>query len=87
MREEEMLNHELALPEGNAKDRVVQWHVFRTRQQAEAFVPGVRLGEGQSLIGGHTRDSIGPLWWVGVQVEDVAQWGNARAVNKHGASP
>lgn len=87
MRAQELLNQELALPEGHAEDRIVQWHVFRTRHQAEAFVPGVKLGKGQSLTGGFTRDSIGPLWWVGVQVDDVGQWGNLRAVNKHGASP
>lgn len=87
MHEEDLLNHELALPEGKAQDRVVQWHVFRTREQAQAFMPGVRLGAGQRLVGGYTRDSIGPLWWVGVQVDDLARWGNLQAVNKHGASP
>lgn len=84
--QEGVLNHESALPEGHAKDGVVQWHVFRSKQQAEAFIPAVRLGAGQSLVGGYTRDSIGPLWWVGVKVEDVSGWGNAQAVNKHGAS-
>lgn len=86
MREVDLLDHELALPEGHGKDRVVQWHVFRTKAQAEAFLPGVRLAEGQSLVGGYTRDSVGPLWWVGVQVDDVDRWGNRQAVNKHGAS-
>ena len=87
MVDEDFLTHELALPEGHGKDRVVQWHVFRSKEQAEAFLPGVRLGGGQHLVGGYTRDSVGPLWWVGVQVEDVAHWGNTHAVNKHGASP
>lgn len=83
MRDLDVLDHELALPEGHGRDGVVQWHVFRTREQAEAFLPGIRLGEGQHLVGGYTRDSVGPLWWLGVQVEDIRRWGNRAAVNKH----
>lgn len=86
MRDVDLLDHELALPEGRGKDRVVQWHVFRTRRRAEDFMRAIRVGDGQSLVGGYTRDSVGPLWWLGVQVEDVERWGNAGAVNKHGAS-
>jgi hypothetical protein len=87
MIDEDFLSHELSLPEGHGKDRVVQWHVFRSREAAEAFIPHVRLNEDQHLVGGYTRDSVGPLWWVGVQVGDLDRWGNRNAVNKHGASP
>lgn len=83
---DDFLSHELSLPEGHGKDNVVQWHVFRSREAAEAFVPGVKLTESQHLVGGYTRDSVGPLWWVGVQVDDLDRWGNRTAVNKHGAS-
>jgi hypothetical protein len=86
MRDVDMLSHELALPEGRGRDNVVQWHAFRSRSAAESFLPGMHLGEGQRLVGGYTRDSIGPLWWVGVQVDDVERWGNRGAVNKRGAS-
>ncbi len=85
MVDEELLSHELALPEGHGKDGVVQWHVFRSRRQAEEFLPAIKLSEEQQLVGGYTRDSVGPLWWVGVQVADPASWGNASAINKHGA--
>lgn len=86
MRDIELLDHELSLPEGHGHDGIVQWHVFRAKAQAEAFMPGIKLGEGQHLIGGYTRDSVGPLWWVGVQVKDAQSWGNRGAVNKHAAS-
>jgi hypothetical protein len=82
----DMLSHEVALPEGQGRDGVVQWHAFRSRSAAEDFVPGMKLGAGQRLVGGYTRDSIGPLWWVGVQVDDIESWGNRAAVNKRGAS-
>jgi hypothetical protein len=87
MADEDILSRERGLPEGHGEDRIVQWHVFRSREQAEAFLPQVRLAEGQRLIGGRARDSIGVLWWVGVQVDDLEKWGDRRAVNKRGASP
>ena len=87
MNDTDFLAHEHPLPEGHGSDGVVQWHVFRSREAAEAFVPNVKLDRDQRLVGGYTRDSVGPLWWVGVQVGDVDRWGNRGAVNKHGASP
>ena len=86
MQDEDILSHELGLPEGHGHDRVVQWHVFRSRDKARQFMDGIRIGEGQCLVGGHTRDSVGAIWWVGVQVDDVDTWGNGQAVNKHAAS-
>lgn len=45
----------------------------------------MELSEGQDLVGGWTRDSVGMLYWVGVHVDDLERWGNAGAVHKHGA--
>ncbi|WP_043739850.1 hypothetical protein [Thioalkalivibrio nitratireducens] len=87
MTELALLDQEHPLPEGRGNDRIVQWHVFRARGQAETFAHGVRLAPGQRLVGGFTRDSLGRLYWVGVQVDDLDAWGNRSAVNKHGASP
>lgn len=82
-----ILEEEQSLPEGHGADRIVQWHVFRSRAQAERFAEDIHLGAGQELVGGFTRDSLGILYWVGVHVEDLEKWGNRDAVNKHGASP
>ena len=79
----EFLMHERSLPRGDGKDNVVQWHVFRSREAAEEFIPSIVLSEGQHLMGGYSRDSIGALWWVGVVVDDLARWGNRAAINKH----
>lgn len=81
-----ILEEEQSLPEGHGADLIVQWHVFRSRPQAEQFARGIHLAEGQELVGGYTRDSIGVLYWVGVHVGDLEKWGNRAAVNKHGAS-
>ena len=79
-----LLSHERSLPHSlDDKGAVVQWHAFRVRQAAEAFIPHIRLGPGQQLVGGVTRDSVGPLWWVGVEVDDRVRWGSRLAVNKH----
>lgn len=81
-----ILERERSLPEGHGADLIVQWHVFRSRPEAERFALGIHLGQGQELVGGFTRDSIGLLYWVGVHVDDLERWGNRGAVNKHGAS-
>lgn len=64
--------------------RVVNWSIFRSREAAGEHLPHVHLGAGQALVGGHGQDSIGPYWWVGVQVDDIGHWGDVAAVNKHG---
>ncbi len=71
------------LPARNPQNRVVQWHVFREALEADAYADHIQLGPGQRVVGGHDVDSIGKLYWVGVEVEDLASWGNAAAVNKH----
>ena len=72
-----------SLPVSAASNKVVSWHVFRTVSEAEEYADGVRLGSSQRIVGGMDADSVGKLWWVGVEVEDIARWGNHGAVNKH----
>ena len=73
------------VPTHDHHDHVVFWHVFRTLSEAESYAEHVVLSEGQSLAGGVDHDSIGSLWWVGVEVDNITQWGNFTAVNKHAA--
>ncbi len=80
------LQQERSLPGRRPEvDRIVYWHVFRRPEDALAFAEHVLLEEDECLVGGYTRDSIGPVWWVGVQVADLAAWGNRGAVHKIGA--
>lgn len=81
-----IFEREVPLPSGDGNDGIVHWHAFRQREQAERFRPSVHLAQGQTLVGGYTQDSMGPLWWLGVRVEDVERWGNRQALNKHAAS-
>lgn len=78
-----ILNEYRSLPVSNASNKVVSWHVFRTASEAEEYAESIILGEGQRIVGGMDADSVGKLWWVGVEVEDIARWGNPSAVNKH----
>lgn len=71
------------LPVHQANNRIVQWHVFRDIFQADEYSSHIHLSKGQTIVGGSDADSIGPLWWVGVEVDDLKQWGNRAAVNKH----
>ncbi len=82
MREAGFLTQERSLPAASGLGGVVQWHVFRDREQAQAFIPAIHLGAGQTLVGGYSRDSVGPFWWIGVQVENIQQWGHHAAINK-----
>jgi hypothetical protein len=75
------------LPQRSRPHRVVTWHVFRTPGEAQAYATGIRLGSGQQITGGHDEDSVGPLWWIGVEVDDLNAWGNRDAVNKHAGDP
>lgn len=69
-----------ALPEDGLRERIVIWRVFRSREEAHAYSGHILLGEGQHIVGGTTEDDVGPVFWVGVQVDDVARWGNSRAI-------
>lgn len=77
------LKEERRLPSRDTNLRVVQWHVFRDLDEAADYAGHIRLGPGQHIVGGADHDSVGRLWWVGVEVDDLARWGNRAAVNKH----
>lgn len=85
MNEQALFERDAPLPSGDGSDGVVHWHVFRNHEQAQQFTSCIRLGEGQSLVGGTTNDSVGKLWWLGVRVEDIERWGNRQALHKHAA--
>lgn len=72
------------VPSTTPMERVVAWSIFRSREDARKLLDHVYLAPGQALVGGHGRDSVADYWWVGVQVQDMGQWGNATAVNKRG---
>ncbi len=77
------LEAQRALPNADPeRSHVVYWHVFRNHDDTLAFSRQIVLEKGERLVGGRTEDSIGGLWWVGVQVDDLAAWGNRRAVHK-----
>lgn len=80
---ESFLQHNRPLPSRGAGGRVVQWHVFRSLDEAAEHARHILLGEGQRIVGGWDVDSVGMFWWVGVEVDDLARWGNQAAVNKH----
>ena len=77
------LNEYRSLPARDPGNKVVSWHVFRTVSEAEEYADSILLSDGQHIVGGMDSDSIGKLWWVGVEVDDIARWGNPAAVNKH----
>lgn len=83
MEAHEFLSRERGLPERPDQNNIVYWRVFRSKESAESFIPSIRLEAHHHLVGGYSRDSVGPLWWVGVQVESLDRWGNRTAINKH----
>lgn len=88
MEMESILDEQRSLPQGRGQDGIVQWRYFRRREDAVKHLHNaIRLADDQTLVGGCSQDSLGPLWWVGVKVGNVGDWGNLQAVNKHGASP
>ena len=79
----EFLEIHRPLPAIHPENKVVHWRVFREVAEAEEHAVHIQLAEGQTVVGGFDSDSVGRLWWVGVEVDDVARWGNLAAVNKH----
>ena len=77
------LSHSRTLPARDAAHSIVTWRVFRDPHLADEFAAHVMLGDGQHLAGGYDRDSLGLIWRVGVEVDDLPAWGNRAAVNKH----
>ena len=80
----EILENDHEVPSRAPIANAVNWSVFRHRNEAENYLDRVRLSDGHTLIGGHSQDSVGDYWWVGVQVQSIAKWGSHRAINKHG---
>ena len=77
------LDETRALPRrSDTRSSAVCWRVFRKRVDALEHARHVQLAPSQRLIGGTLTDSIGSLWWVGVEVDSVAEWGNRAAVHK-----
>ncbi len=77
---ETMLRQQRALPQHPVEEQIVFWRTFRSPDKAVVFSHAIQLGEGQELVGGRTRDSIGELYWIGVHVDDLAKWGNTKAI-------
>lgn len=75
-----LLTQQCPLPQDPKAERVVMWKVFRTLDEALEYPRHIMLGPDQSLVGGHSEDSAGELWWVGVQVADLEAWGNSQAI-------
>ncbi len=69
-----------SLPQDPAGERIVLWRIFRTTTDAVSFSDSVLLSEGQQLVGGRAADDIGALYWVGIQVDNLAHWGNSKAI-------
>ncbi len=86
MNNENILEKEVDLPKGDGMDGIVHWHVFRRLDEAERFIPCIKLGEGQQLVGGRSHDSVGEFWWLGVRVDDLDRWGSRQSINKHAVS-
>lgn len=68
------------LPQDPVQERIVLWRSFRTEQEARDYAQHVMLGAGQHLVGGTCEDSVGAMYWIGVQVDDIAKWGNTKAI-------
>lgn len=68
------------VPQDGLRERIVIWRIFRSQEEAQAYSGHILLGDGQHIVGGRSEDDVGPLFWVGVQVDDVARWGNTRAI-------
>ncbi|RMD67748.1 MAG: hypothetical protein D6819_10905 [Gammaproteobacteria bacterium] len=70
------------LPRDPASQGIVYWHVFRRPQDALAFARHILLEPGEALTGGRSADRLGPLWWVGVEVEDWTLWEGRQPVHR-----
>ncbi|MHB1942585.1 MAG: hypothetical protein ACYDDA_12510 [Acidiferrobacteraceae bacterium] len=77
---ETVLQKPRSLPQDPAGERIVLWRIFRTTADAMTFSDSVLLSEGQHVIGGAAADDIGVLYWVGIQVDNLARWGNSKAI-------
>lgn len=62
---------ERPLPDDPATARLATWSVFRESDKALTYARYMLLDEGDALVGGRTHDSVGALYWVGVQVRNL----------------
>lgn len=71
----------------NAEELLISFsHVFRQFEEAVKFSESILLNSGESLVAGYTEDSIGKLYWLGVQVDNIERWranGGFHHVAKH----
>lgn len=81
---QDLLKQPCALPQDAKAERIVMWKVFRSLGEALEYPRHIMLGPDQSLVGGHSEDSAGELWWVGVKVADLQAWGNSQAIQLRG---
>ncbi len=75
-----LLKQEHALPADPKKDRVVLWKIFRSPDEALEYSHHILLEPDQKLVGGCAADTVGKLWWLGVEVADLEAWGNSQAI-------
>lgn len=80
-----LLGRPRPLPRDPVGEQVVLWRTFRAVADAVRFSHDIMLGDGQHIIGGVTEDSLGRLYWIGVHVDDLAKWGNTRAIQMNDA--
>lgn len=75
-----LLNNRADLPKDPANERIVLWKTFRSIDEAIGYSRAILLEDDQTLVGGASSDSAGPLFWVGVKVDDLEAWGNSQAI-------
>ena len=75
------LGQERQLPEDPLEERIVVWKTFRDPQEARDYAENILLDTDQELVGGYCADSLGRVYWVGVQVPDVRAWGHSMAIH------
>ena len=76
----QLLSQMRALPDDAKKERVVLWKIFRDAPKAVEYSHHILLESDQQLVGGCSTDSAGVFFWLGVEVADLAAWGNTHAI-------
>lgn len=76
----QLLSHDRALPTDPLTERVVLWKVFRDKSSVVEYSHHILLESDQRLVGGQSVDTIGTFYWLGVEVEDIENWGNTQAI-------
>ncbi len=76
----DLLGKERQLPQDPREERIVVWKSFRNPEEARDYAEHILLDADQVLVGGHCKDSLDRVYWVGVQVPDMNAWGHSMAV-------